>query len=122
MSIEADTGRILAIAQNTIFSEDADLAADPNYKALVFAGDHANGASDGFLVGSTFKLFTLIDWLEKGHSVNESVNGRVRKITKIKDSCTPGGYWIDPGAKPRSTTSAAAAAPSAPRCSSPRRR
>jgi len=100
VSIEADTGRILAIAQNTLFSEDADLAADPNYKAIVFAGNHANGASDGFLAGSTFKLFTLIDWLEKGHSLKESVNGRVHKITKIADSCTPSGYWIDPGAKP----------------------
>ena len=40
--------------------------------SLVFAGDHKYGSSNGFDAGSTFKLFTLIDWLEKGHSVNES--------------------------------------------------
>ena len=71
VSIEATTGRILAIAQNTQFSEDAAAAADPNKSALVFAGDSTYGSSDGFNPGSTFKLFTLIDWLEKGHSVNE---------------------------------------------------
>lgn len=99
-SVEADTGRVLAIAQNTYFSEDADaLAADPNLNAIVFAGDMAHGASGGFLAGSTFKLFTLIDWLEQGHSLKESVNGRVHQITKIKDSCNASGWWIDPGAK-----------------------
>jgi membrane peptidoglycan carboxypeptidase len=100
VSIEATTGRVLAIAQNTQFSEAADAATNPNLSSLVFAGDNTYGGSNGFEAGSTFKLFTLIDWLEKGHSLNETVNGKVRKITKIKDSCAPGGFWIDNGAQP----------------------
>ncbi|MCP2637533.1 transglycosylase domain-containing protein [Microbacterium sp. HD4P20] len=102
VSLEATSGRVLAIAQNTTFTEDASLAGVPGYSSLVFAGNSQFGHSDGFNAGSTFKLFTLIDWLEKGHSVRETLNGRVRKITKMKNSCAAdgSGWWIDQGAKP----------------------
>jgi membrane peptidoglycan carboxypeptidase len=93
VSLESTTGRILAIAQNTQFSEDAASAADPNKSALVFAGDSTYGSSGGFNAGSTWKLFTLIDWLEKGHSVNESLNGRVRVIDRMTNSCK--GDWVN---------------------------
>jgi membrane peptidoglycan carboxypeptidase len=93
VSLENSTGRILAIAQNTQFSEDAAAAADPNKSALVFAGDNTYGSSGGFNAGSTWKLFTLIDWLEKGHSVNESLNGRVRIIDRMTNSCK--GDWVN---------------------------
>lgn len=92
-SIEASTGRILSIAQNTKFSEDAALANDPNYSSLVYAGDSTYGDSSGFPAGSTFKLFTLVDWLEKGHSVNETVNGVNRVFKKFTNSCT--GDWTN---------------------------
>ncbi|MFG6491166.1 transglycosylase domain-containing protein [Microbacterium sp. P03] len=97
VNIEASTGRILSIAQNTRFSETADAAADPNLSSLVYAGDVTHGGSSGFSAGSTFKIFTLIDWLEKGHSVNERLDGRVRVIDKMKDSCAPdgAGYWYN---------------------------
>ncbi|WP_426320961.1 transglycosylase domain-containing protein [Microbacterium sp. E-13] len=97
-SIEATTGRILAIAQNTQFSEDAAYANTPGYSSLVYAGDMQYGNSSGFNAGSTFKLFTLIDWLEKGHSVNETLNGNLRIFKRIKNSCNsdlggePGDY------------------------------
>ena len=93
VSIEATTGRILSIAQNTYFSEDATLANDPNYSSLVYAADYKYGDSGGFPAGSTFKLFTLIDWLEKGHSVNEALNGQVRVIKRMTNSCT--GDWVN---------------------------
>lgn len=93
VSLENSTGRILAIAQNTQFSEDAAAAADPNKSALVFAGDSTYGSSGGFNAGSTWKLFTLIDWLEKGNSVNESLNGRVRIIDRMTNSCA--GDWVN---------------------------
>lgn len=89
ISLEASTGRILAVAQNTKFSES--ITDDPNYSSIVYAGDRKFGASDGFNAGSTFKLFTLIDWLEKGHSVNEVVNGRNRIIPQFKETCYNGG-------------------------------
>ncbi|MFE5410961.1 transglycosylase domain-containing protein [Microbacterium sp. NPDC056569] len=84
VSVEATTGRVLAMAQNTIFSEDAAHADDWNYSAQVYAGDQTFGNSRGFNAGSTFKLFTLVDWLEKGHSVNETLNGSTRVFKRMK--------------------------------------
>ncbi|WP_334150049.1 transglycosylase domain-containing protein [Microbacterium sp.] len=85
ISIEVGTGRVLSITQNTQFQETP--TDDQAFSSLVFAGDRTNGNSDGFPVGSAYKLFTLIDWLEKGHSVNEVLNGRVQTSMKFKDSC-----------------------------------
>lgn len=94
ISIEAGTGRILAISQNNRFTEDADLAAtDPAYTSLVYAGDAMHGVSTGFATGSTFKLFTLVDWLEKGHSLFETVDGIQRVIPRLQDRCE--GTWIN---------------------------
>lgn len=82
VSIEATTGRILAMAQNTAFNETttANLAAGET--SQVFAADKAHGGSTyGFETGSTYKLFTLLEWLNKGHSVNQVLDGRIRVIS-----------------------------------------
>ncbi|HKP08112.1 MAG TPA: transglycosylase domain-containing protein, partial [Microbacterium sp.] len=94
VSIEASTGRILAISQNNRFTEDRDLAlTDPAYTSLVYAGDMMHGVSTGFATGSTFKLFTLVDWLETGHTLSDSVNGTLRAIPRLRDRC--GGTWVN---------------------------
>lgn len=96
VSMEAKTGRVLAIAQNTKFTQDPDLAqSDPSYNSIVFAGDSTIGGSIGFNAGSTFKLFTLVDWLEKGHSLNEQLNGRLQPVPNMTNSCQ--GDWINQG-------------------------
>ncbi|MFT4157179.1 MAG: transglycosylase domain-containing protein [Microbacterium sp.] len=82
VSIEASTGRILAMAQNTAFNETttANLAAGET--SQVFAADKAhNGSTYGFETGSTYKLFTLLEWLKQGHSVNQVLDGRIRTIS-----------------------------------------
>ncbi|WP_127476311.1 transglycosylase domain-containing protein [Microbacterium sulfonylureivorans] len=99
VSIEASTGRILAMVQNTKFSES--ITDDNNYTPIVYAGDRRFGESTGFSAGSTFKLFTLIDWLEKGHSVNEVVNGRDRVVKQFKDTCVEGGVYYNADWSPR---------------------
>lgn len=91
VSIEAKTGRVFAIAQNTKFSEAQDAGAGAT--SIVYAGTEDVGGSIGFPAGSTFKLFTLLDWLETGHSVNEIVNGRDRPVPNMKNSCY--GDWIN---------------------------
>ncbi|WP_239453156.1 MULTISPECIES: transglycosylase domain-containing protein [Microbacterium] len=94
VSLDTTNGRILAISQNNRFTEDLDLSSkDPAYTSLVYAGDWAHGVSDGFATGSTFKLFTLVDWLEKGHSLFEPVNGSLRAIPRLQDRCE--GTWIN---------------------------
>ncbi|WP_417511054.1 transglycosylase domain-containing protein [Microbacterium sp.] len=92
VTIEPATGRILAMTQNTVFQETA--TDDQAYTSLVFASDVAHGGSAGFPVGSAYKLFTLIDWLETGHSVNESINGR-NQTMKMKASCTDSNWNFD---------------------------
>lgn len=92
VSIEVGTGRILAITQNTNFTETP--TEDLGQTSLVFAGDMKNGDSGGFQVGSTYKLFTLIDWLEKGHSVNEVLNGRVQTNMKFTAAACGGGTMV----------------------------
>ncbi|MFS0794606.1 transglycosylase domain-containing protein [Microbacterium sp. 1P10AE] len=94
LSIEAKTGRVLAVAQNTRFPEDPTQSEnDPSYSSIVFAGNSEIGGSIGFSAGSTFKLFTLVDWLEKGHSLNEQLNGRLQPVPNMKNSCT--GPWVN---------------------------
>ncbi|PRB11825.1 thioredoxin [Microbacterium sp. MYb62] len=91
VSIEVGTGKIRSMTQNTLFTETP--TEDMAYTGLVFAGDRQHGNSDGFQVGSTYKLFTLIDWLEKGHSVREVVNGRVQ--TNMRFTCGDGRMVAD---------------------------
>lgn len=94
VSIEATTGRVLAIGQNTKFSEDPEVTkADQAYKSLVYATDYAHGGASGFPSGSTFKLFTLLDWLEQGKSLNEVINGRNKVYDRFTNSCD--GDWIN---------------------------
>ncbi|REJ05914.1 PASTA domain-containing protein [Microbacterium bovistercoris] len=96
VSVEATTGRVLAMAQNTSFSESADASLAKGQSSQVFAADSKHGGGIGFQVGSTYKLFTLIDWLEKGHSVNEVLDGTTGAVfgTYKRDGC--GGNYTLP--------------------------
>jgi len=78
VTIQADTGRVLAIVQNTKFNESSNADITKGETGLVYAADKQHGDASGMPTGSTYKVFTLIDWLEKGHSVNEIVNGNTR--------------------------------------------
>jgi len=93
VSVEVGTGRVLAMTQNKKYSQDPDvLNADASYSAINFSTDKAYGGSSGIQPGSTYKLFTLIEWLKEGHSINERVDG-TRKSTwgTFTDSCVDGG-------------------------------
>ncbi|MFT4219631.1 MAG: transglycosylase domain-containing protein [Microbacterium sp.] len=116
VSIEADSGRILSIGQNTKFSEDkSETKKNRAYSSLVYAGDSEYGQSNGFPSGSTFKLFTLIDWLEQGYSLNEVLNGTVRLRSHFTNSCD--GDWVPTSSedfKPVANSGGAAGAVSTP--------
>ncbi|MGT2427052.1 penicillin-binding protein [Amnibacterium kyonggiense] len=76
-SLEVGTGRILSMAQNKNFSYTG---GSKTSSAVNYNADLALGASYGWQPGSTFKLFTLLDWLEKGHTLNERVNANARTV------------------------------------------
>jgi len=97
VGVQPGTGRVLYMAQNKDYSQDpATLASGANYSPINFNTDFAYGGSSGFQVGSTYKVFTLADWLNHGHSLQESVNGNYRTYdqSSFTDSC--GGPWGGP--------------------------
>ncbi|OCG73940.1 transglycosylase domain-containing protein [Microbacterium sediminis] len=106
VTLEADTGRILAMVQNTKFGETAACDEDPACASIIYASDYAHGGSTGFQPGSAFKLFTLLDWLEEGKSVNQRLNGVNRDFSDFSCNGAPAGatasrdignYGRDPG-------------------------
>jgi membrane peptidoglycan carboxypeptidase len=94
VGVQPGTGRVLYMAQNKQYSQDPDvLNSGAQYTSINYATDYAYGGSGGFQVGSTYKVFTLAEWLKQGHSLNETVNANVRTYNQasFKDSC--GGPW-----------------------------
>lgn len=69
VQVEVGTGRILSMVQNRAYSTDDVGSNGPTTQLNYNASGHA--------AGSTYKIFSLLNWLEQGHSVNEAINGRV---------------------------------------------
>jgi membrane peptidoglycan carboxypeptidase len=92
VSVQPGTGRVLAMAQNKNYTADPEVAAaDPSATSVNYSTDFAYGGSSGLQPGSTYKVFTLAEWLNEGHSLLESFNGSRRAFTSFTDSCT--GNW-----------------------------
>lgn len=61
VSLDPRTGKVLAMAQNTTYGIESGQTM-------------ANYSADGnFQVGSTFKVFVLLEWFKEGHSAYETV-------------------------------------------------
>ncbi|MBN9213613.1 MAG: glycosyl transferase family 51 [Microbacterium sp. SCN 70-200] len=74
VQVEVGTGRILSMVQNRPYSatgtEEGKTPVNYNVR-------EANGGSIGHSAGSTYKVFSLLNWLQQGRSVNEVINGRI---------------------------------------------
>jgi hypothetical protein len=85
VQVEVGTGRILSMVQNRPFSIGRCRGQRPttqvNYNVRA-----ENGGGGGHSAGSTYKVFSLVNWLEQGHSVNETLNGRVgtKKVDQLR--------------------------------------
>jgi membrane peptidoglycan carboxypeptidase len=75
-TVEVGTGRVLTMVQSKIYNNESGA----KYTAINYNTDEAYGGSHGFQPGSTYKLFTLVDWLKEGHGLYESVDGNARTI------------------------------------------
>ena len=90
VSVQLGTGRILTMAQSKDYSSDPEvLATGNNFTSVNYGTDSKYGGSTGFPVGSTYKVFTLAEWLKSGHGLNDTVNGQVKtwKMSEFKDRC-----------------------------------
>jgi membrane peptidoglycan carboxypeptidase len=85
VSREVKTGRVIAMAQNT----DYGVGETAGVTEVNYSADKAHGGSNGFQVGSTFKIFTLVDWLKSGKSIYQTVNAS--KTTWSSNSFTACG-------------------------------
>ncbi len=88
VTVEPGTGRILAMAQNKDFNADPD-APTAESTAVNYSTDQATGGSNGFQVGSTYKVFTLAEWLKNGNALDERVNGspQTYDVSTFRNSC-----------------------------------
>jgi len=87
-SVQVGTGRILAMAQNKLYSQDPAVLKNDKYSAINYNTDIDFGGSGGFQPGSTYKVFTLAEWLKEGHTLNEATDSRIRdNWGDFKDSC-----------------------------------
>lgn len=93
-SIEAGSGRIITMAQNKDY--DQSLKSAPTSTSINYSVDYKYGNSGGFQTGSTYKLFTLLAWLQAGHGLNEVVSGAPRNMSTGWTACgspiTAGNY------------------------------
>jgi membrane peptidoglycan carboxypeptidase len=98
VSVEVGTGRILIMAQNKDFN-NTEGGGGPSATAVNFATDRNYGGSSGFQPGSTYKVFTLLNWLQNEHGLNEIVDGTGRTVPvgQFTDSCN--GPWGGPAYK-----------------------
>ncbi len=87
-TVEPGTGKILAMAQNRNYNTAPN--PGPGESAVNYNTDYDYGGSQGFQPGSTFKAFTLLEWLKEGHALQEVVDGRVKtyKMSDFHSSCT----------------------------------
>ncbi|WP_144802329.1 transglycosylase domain-containing protein [Curtobacterium sp. BH-2-1-1] len=72
VTVEPGTGRVLSMVQNTSYTQSDNGGAGAT--AINYNADTAYGNSGGFQTGSTYKVFTLAEWLASGHTLSESVN------------------------------------------------
>jgi membrane peptidoglycan carboxypeptidase len=92
-SVEMGTGRIITMAENKSFN-DTKKGGGNTSSAVNFNTDYAYGGSGGFQGGSTYKAFTLINWLQNGHGLNERINGNARTVNQstFTDTCPDGPF------------------------------
>ena len=77
VSVQPGTGRILVMAQNKSYDNSKE-GGGPTATAVDYMTDRPYGGSSGFQTGSTYKIFTLTEWLKKGHTLSETVDGTPR--------------------------------------------
>lgn len=101
-SVQVGTGRVLAMAQNKSYSQDPNVVAGrADYTGINYNTDYDYGGSSGFQPGSSYKVFTLAEWLTEGHGLNERTDSRLRSNWgAFRDSCL-GTQVADAGWNPR---------------------
>ena len=95
VSIEPGTGRVVTMAQNTVYNNTD--SAPVGATGINYNVDKQSGGGDGWQPGSNFKPIVLATWLEKGNTLLQTVNAQKKTFANSSwkyGSCLPPG---DPG-------------------------
>ncbi|VEI13165.1 Penicillin-binding protein 1A [Trueperella bialowiezensis] len=89
-SVEPGTGHIKAMVQNTNYGNPTP--ENPEDMTLNLNVGMTMGGGSGYQGGSTFKVFTLMEWLRQGNGVYDRVNANGRTFPRDSWSirCAPG--------------------------------
>ncbi|PPG86088.1 penicillin-binding protein [Rathayibacter rathayi] len=100
VAVQNGTGCILTMVQNKRYSQDPDvIASGPEYSAINLNVDASAGGGNGFQTGSAYKVFTLAEWLDRGHTLLEQFDSKQKNWTGFADSCE--GTWNDDSDNPK---------------------
>jgi membrane peptidoglycan carboxypeptidase len=96
VSVELNTGRVVMAVQNRPYNTTN--TQQPDSTQIAYSFDYNHGGSAGFQTGSTYKAFSLVEWLKSGHALNDVVNAPVTRATipqsKFHSSCDRyAGTW-----------------------------
>ena len=92
-TVQPGTGRVLVMAENMIFNDTFE-GGGPGTSAVNYSTSYEYGGSSGIQPGSTYKLFTLLDWLMHGKGTEERVSGdpdKQAQFAKFKACGEPSG-------------------------------
>ena len=92
-TVQPGTGRVLVMAENKIFDDTLE-GGGPTTSAVNYSTSYNYGGSSGIQPGSTYKLFTLLDWLMKGKGTEERVSGNpdtAAQYSKFMECGQPSG-------------------------------
>ena len=89
-SVEPGTGKIQAMVQNTNWGNPT--AEDPGATKVNLNAGLSHGGGRGFQSGSSFKVFTLVEWLETGHTLNDQVVANRRSYPRESWNISCGKY------------------------------
>ena len=97
VGMQPGTGRVLMMTENMIFNDTLE-GGGPGTSAVNYNTSFSYGGSTGFQSGSTYKLFTLLNWLEAGKGLYARVSGdqRTENQAKFKNTCTDEGPFGGP--------------------------
>jgi membrane peptidoglycan carboxypeptidase len=88
VAVQAGTGKVLSMVQNKRYSQDPEvIASGPEYSAINLNVDASAGGGNGFQTGSAYKVFTLANWLDTGHTLLEQFDAKQKNWTGFADSC-----------------------------------
>jgi len=91
VTVQVGTGRIVAMAVNRIFDQTEEASKADGRTSVNFATDKDYGGSSGFQVGSTYKVFTLAQWLIAGRKLGDHVDARIKEWLPSDFSARCGG-------------------------------